>query len=166
MIKSKAALVILAPLLAAGSIACTRAPESDARPVPEAREITEPSYETFGDHVVHYNAQLTNRLPAEVARATGIARSDNGGMLNITVLLQGDAREREPVAAEVKVQATNLTGQLQEISIRELRDGATIYYIGEFTVADREFLTFDVTVRPEGVDTSHEFSFRQQFYTD
>jgi hypothetical protein len=87
-------------------------------------------------------------------------------MLNITVLLREDAEEREPVTAQVDVQATNLAGQLQSVSMRELRDGEAIYYVGEFSVAHEEILTFDVTVQPEGVESAHEFSFQQQFFTD
>lgn len=159
-------LAIVATLLAAGSVACGRTPDPTPRPVPEAQEITAPTHETFGDHVVHYNAQLTTRLTAEVARTTGIDRDGSRGMLNITVLLQGDAENRAPVTARVEVQATNLTGQLQSISMRELRDGESIYYVGEFSVANEETLTFDVTVRPAGVETAHEFSFQQQFFTN
>jgi hypothetical protein len=160
-------LAIFTTLLAAGSVACSRAPDTEPRPVAEeAQEITEPSHETVGDHVVHYSAQLTTRLTAEVARATGIDRDGSRGMLNVTVLLPGDAEDRRPVSADVEVQATNLTGQLQSISMREVRDGESIYYVGDFSVANEETLTFDVTVRPEGVETTHEFSFRQQFYTD
>lgn len=153
-------------LLAAGTMACGERTSPDPSPVPEAQEITDPSPEVFGAHAVHYTAQMTTRLPAEVARSLDISRGSDRAMLNITVLQRGDADDREPVKAEVEVTATNLIGQLSNISMRELHDGESIYYVGEFTVANEEIVTFDVSVRPEGVETAHEFSFQQQFYTD
>lgn len=159
-------LLFLATLLGAGSFTSAQAADPNPRPVPEAREITEPRHETFNDYVVHYTAQMTTELTAEVARALGISRGESLAMLNITVLLRDDAEEREPVTADIEVEATNLAGQLQGIAIREVRDGEAIYYIGEFTVAHEEILTFDVHVRPHGVEVEHEFSFQQQFFTD
>jgi hypothetical protein len=157
---------LVATLLAAGSMACSERTTTEPRPATEAQEITDPSPEIFGAHEVHYTAQMTTMLPAEVANSLGISRGSDRGMLNVTVLLRGDADDREPVTADVEVTATNLTGQLYNISMRELQDGESIYYVGEFTVANEEILTFDVSVRPEGVDTAYEFSFQQQFYTD
>jgi hypothetical protein len=151
-------------LLATTLAACS--PDTGSRPAPKAQEVTRASFETFGDHVVHFNAQSTTMLPAEVARVFGIRRSGNRAMLNITVLRKGEADDGMPVIAVVEVNATNLLQQEKDIDMRELRDGDAIYYIGEFTVANEEIVTFNISVKPEGADSAHEFMFRQQFYTD
>jgi hypothetical protein len=153
-------------LLAAGLAACGQGPEREERVVPQARETTRPTSEAFGDYVVHFNAQSTTMLPAEVARNFGIERSDTRAMLNITVLRRDAGPDGAPVRADVTVNATNLVGQFREVSIREHTEGESIYYIGELTIADEEIFTFDVRVRPEGADQAHEFSFQQQFYTN
>jgi hypothetical protein len=166
MKRTKIALACTVALLAAVIAACGPGPDPASRPAPQAQEVTRASFETFGDHVVHFNAQPTTMLPPEVARAFGIRRSGNRAMLNITVLRRGGAEGSTPVTADVAISATNLLGQQKDIRIRELREGDAIYYIGEVTVANEEIITFNVSVRPEGVDTPHQFKFRQQFYTD
>jgi hypothetical protein len=167
MINSTHTLVLLSSiLLAAGSVDGAWAADPNPRPVPEAREITEPPHEVFGDYIVHYTAQMTTMVPAEVASALGITRGENRAMLNVTVLQRGDAETREPLTAEIEVDAVNLVGQLQNIPIRKVRDGESIYYIGEFTVADEEIMNFNVRVRPDEAELAHEFSFQQQFFTD
>jgi hypothetical protein len=153
-------------LLAIAATACGQGPDTGSRPTPKAQEITRASFHDFGDYIVHFNAQSTTMLPAEVARAFGIRRSGNRAMLNVTVLRKGDTSGDQPVEADVAVTATNLLGQLKDVRVRELREGEAIYYIGEVTIANEEIVSFKVSVRPAGADSPYEFSFRQQFYTD
>lgn len=164
MIRSHTLLIFNLALLATALAACS--PDTGSRPAPKAQEVTRASFETFGDHVVHFNAQSTTMLPAEVARVFGIRRSGNRAMLNITVLRRSDSNDDMPVTAVVEVDAMNLLQQEKDISMRELREGDAIYYIGELTVANEEIVTFNIRVKPEGVDAPHVFTFRQQFYTD
>jgi hypothetical protein len=166
MVRTATALACTVALTAAGITACGQDSAPGARAAAQAQEAPHAKYVTFGDHVVHYNAQSTTMLPPEVARAFGIRRSGNRAMLNVTVLRRGEAEAGIPVTADVAVGATNLLGQRKDVRIRELREGEAIYYIGEVTVANEEIVTFNIRVRPAGVDTAHEFSFRQQFYTD
>jgi hypothetical protein len=159
---SSAALAGFVALIAATLAGCGPGPAPDARAVPRAQEITRATYETFGDHVVHFNAQSTTMLSPDVARAFGIRRSEKRAMLNIAVQRQAGTA----VSAEVAVQASNLLGQQKSMKVRELREGEAIYYIGELGIANEEIVSFTVSVRPEGVDQPYEFKFRQQFYTN
>lgn len=151
--------------LASAVVACGQgpAPEESA---PAAMEITRENFEDFGDYVVHFNAQSTATLPPEVARAYGIQRSSNRAMLNVTVIEKVPGSIGRPSAATVEVDVTNLTGQLKDMRVREVREGDAIYYIGELSVANRETLIFDIDVRPEGAQEAFRVRFRQQFYTD
>ncbi len=133
---------------------------------PPAREITRENFEDFGDYVVHFNAQSTSVLPPEVARAYGIQRSSNRAMLNVSVIRKVPGSTGQATAADVDVDASNLTGQLKDLTLREVTEGEAIYYIGELPVTNRETLIFDISVRPEGVDEPFRVRFRQQFYTD
>ncbi|MEJ2515404.1 MAG: DUF4426 domain-containing protein [Gammaproteobacteria bacterium] len=155
-------------LVAALCVTATGCGPGPANPesAPPAREITRENFEDFGDYVVHFNAQSTSVLPPEVARAYGIQRSSNRAMLNISVLRKAPGSPGEPTAAAVDVDASNLTGQLKDLTLREIKEGEAIYYIGEFPVANRETLIFDISVRPEGVNEPFRVRFRQQFYTD
>ncbi len=126
----------------------------------------EPAGETMkdiGDHVVHFSAQSTDQLPPEVARAYNIVRSKNRAMLNVSILRESD---NAPVAGDVTVKTVNLTGQLKNVAMRRVDEQDAIYYIGETPVANRETLIFDITVRPEGVDTASDVRFKREFYTD
>ena len=120
----------------------------------------------FGDFVIHYNAMATDMVPPEVARKYRITRSQNRGMINITVLKKVLSSPGQPVHARVQVTALNLAGQGRTISMREIREGNAIYYIGEFGVANEETLNFNVRARPQGTQEAVEVRFSQDFYTN
>jgi len=117
----------------------------------------------IGDHVVHFSAQSTDQLPPEVARAYNIVRSKNRAMLNVSVLREAD---NAAVTAAVTVKTVNLTGQLKNITMRQIDEQDAIYYIGEVSVANRETLIFDISVTPEGVESASDVRFKRQFFTD
>jgi hypothetical protein len=144
-----------------GLVAACGGPNETAE-VPEA-EPAGASSAAIGDHVVHFSAQTTDQLPPEVARAYNIVRSPNRAMLNVSVLRAAD---NQPVAANVAVKTVNLTGQLKNVTMRQITEQDAIYYIGETPVANRETLIFDITVIPDGVETPSEVRFKRQFYTD
>ncbi|MGD8977619.1 MAG: DUF4426 domain-containing protein [Gammaproteobacteria bacterium] len=155
-------LAVLATLLGAG---CGPSGGGDER-APAAREITRENFVEAGEYVVHFNALATEMLPAEVARAYGIVRSDSRAMLNVSVIRKEPGTIGKSVGAEVKVNASNLTGQLKSVTLRKIDEGEAIYYIGEVPVANRETLIFDIQVTPEGEQDPVVVKFRQQFYTD
>ncbi len=117
----------------------------------------------IGDHVIHFSAQSTDQLPPEIARAYNIVRSKNRAMLNVSVLRASD---NKAVTADVTVKTVNLTGQLKNVTMRRINEQDAIYYIGEVLVANRETLIFDISVTPDGEDSSSEVRFKRQFYTD
>lgn len=120
----------------------------------------------IGDYVVHFSAQSTDQLPPDIARAYNILRSKNRAMLNVSVIRKSD---NTSVVAVVEVRATNLTGQLKNVSMRKIEEPgekAAIYYIGETPVANRETLIFDIKVTPEGNNTASDVRFKREFYTD
>ena len=121
----------------------------------------------FGDYVVHYNALNTNFIPPQVAQGYGIKRSSSRALLNLTILKKVMDNPGTPVSAKVSAGGTNLTGQLREIEIRELKDTeGAIYYIGEFPIHNLETYNFTVNVQPEGEAEPLLVKFRQQFYTE
>jgi hypothetical protein len=102
-----------------------------------------------------------------VAKGYGIHRSSSRALLNITVLKKVMDNPGTPVKAIVTASGTNLTGQLREIDIREIKDTeGAIYYIGELPVHNLETYNFTVEVHPEGEADPLIVKFRQQFYTE
>ena len=133
--------------------------------IPEAQPAEETST-SIGDHTVHFSAQPTDRLPPDVARAYNIIRSKNRAMLTVSII---DNATNISVTGNVTVKTQNLTGQLKNVTMREIRepgDVEAIYYIGETQVANRETLIFDIAVIPEGKTNSSSVRFKRQFYTD
>lgn len=143
-------------------LAACGAPADEARVVPQAQPAEENSTE-LAEHVVHYNAQSTDQLTAEIARVYGIQRSKNRAMLNVSVI---EKETNLPVAAKIDVKVTNLTGQLKTVSLRLVEEGGAIYYIGELPVANAETLIFDLTVTPEGSDETSTVRFKRQFFSN
>ena len=152
-------ILIALPLLGLLS-ACGGPGESAAAPEAQPAGATS---ENIGDHVVHFSAQTTDQLPPEVARAYNIVRSKNRAMLNVSVLRASD---NAAVEASVTVKAVNLTGQLKNITMRQIDEQDAIYYIGEVAVANRETLIFDISVTPGGADSPSDVRFKRQFVTD
>lgn len=120
-------------------------------------------FKDFGEYKVHYNTINTSFLSAQVARQYGIQRSDRRAMLSLTVQRkEGD--KTVPVKADIEARATNLTGQLRQVSLRAVEDGEAIYYIGEFGIENEEVLNFQVDLKPQGTSDGLSLQFREQFY--
>jgi hypothetical protein len=121
----------------------------------------------FGNYVVHYNTLNTNLIPPQVAQGYGIARSPSRALLNITVLKKVMDTPGTPVSAAVTASATNLTGQLRELEIREIKDSeGAIYYVAEFPVHNLETYRFEISVVITGEQDPLMVRFTQQFYTE
>jgi hypothetical protein len=137
----------------------------DSTPVPEAQPAGATSAD-IGNHVIHFSAQSTDQLPPTIAKQYNIVRSKNRAMLNVSVLRETD---NVPVSADVTVNTVNLTGQLKNVTMRRIEepgDIIAIYYIGDTTVANREVLIFDISIKPDGEDKVSKVRFKRQFYSD
>lgn len=125
---------------------------------------------SFDDYVVHYNALTTDQILPSVARPYGILRSKNRVLVNIAVQKKVMGTPVQAVEAVVSVSATNLSAQLKHVEMRLVSstgdaDSKAIYYIGELPISHEELVTFKVSVTPAGSDNTHQFDFRQQFFT-
>lgn len=117
----------------------------------------------FGDVEIHYNALTTDELLPEVARGYKIERSKTRGLLTISVLKKNKMGVPVPVPAKIVVYATNLTQQLSQLTIREIKEGTAVYYLAEFRVAPPDTLTFKGVIEVPG-DPRREIKFSQTFY--
>ncbi|MDH5325440.1 MAG: DUF4426 domain-containing protein [Gammaproteobacteria bacterium] len=121
--------------------------------------------QTFGDYTIHYSAFTSDLLQPNMAKMYKIVRSKNRAILSISIQKKALTPVGTPVKANVKVEATNLTGQLKNINIREVDEGAAVYYISEFHVAHEEILDFTLTATAKEFEKPLVVKFRQQFYT-
>lgn len=117
----------------------------------------------FGNLEIHYNALTTDELLPEVARAYKIERSKTRGMVTVSVLKKNKVGALTPVPAKLTIYATNLTQQLSNISMREIKEGTAIYYLGEFRVTPPDTLKFNATVEVAG-EPKYDMTFDQKFF--
>ncbi|MGA9163015.1 MAG: DUF4426 domain-containing protein [Thiobacillus sp.] len=117
----------------------------------------------FGDLEVHYNALTTDELQPDVARAYKIDRSKTRGLVTMSVLKKNKVGALTPVPAKLTVYVTNLTQQLANVDMREIKEGTAIYYLGEFRVVPPDTLKFTATVEVAG-EPKHDMTFDQKFF--
>lgn len=156
----------LIPILLLGVIsACGPSGSPGGQDAPEAPEAAD-RHKDFGDYIVHFNAFTTDQLRPEESRAYGIQRSKSRALLNVVILKKIAGQPDRPMSGDVSAKTTNLTGQLKNLSLRPLRDGEAIYYVGDLPVSNSETLVFEISATPEGETEPLEWTFRQQFFTD
>lgn len=119
--------------------------------------------EKFGNLEVHYNAMLSTDLLPDVAKVYKIDRSPTRGIVTVSVLRKNAMGVGQPIPAKLTAYMVNLSNQLGEIDMREIKEGNAIYYLGEFRVTPPNTLKFTVTVDVAG-DPKREVNFSQKFY--
>ena len=117
-------------------------------------------------YTIHHNAIPTATLTPAVATGYRITRSKYRGLLNVSVIKEVPGTTGQPVTAIVRANATNLLGKSLAIPMREIREGAAVYYIGEFPIIDRETLSFKLEVTPAGMQKPISAALSQQFFVD
>jgi hypothetical protein len=66
----------------------------------------------------------------------------------------------------VTATAANLTGQLKNLSLREIREDQAIYYIGDVAVANSETLVFNIDAAAGTGTDRLSVRFTRQFFVD
>lgn len=147
--------------------ACEREAGVTPAPVPPPTAESElVASKDFGAYVLHFNAIRTDELKPEVAKAYNITRSKNRALLNVSMVRKGNGSPGRPVPGSVSAQAVNLTGQLKNLSLREIIEGDAVYYIGDVAVSDGETLVFSVDATPINETSRFSVRFTRQFFTD
>jgi len=118
-----------------------------------------------GDYVVHFSAMMTADLTADVARAYQIRRSKSVAMITVNVQRKHTDGPPTAVAAEIVTHASNLTGQPRNLSLRRIKEGESIYYVGTLPVSNEEIITFELSIRPDGETEPLKVRFKRIFYT-
>ena len=108
-------------------------------------------------------AMPTTELTAEAAKNYNVERSPSRGLLTVTLVKKGKAGKNETLSGQVYAGAINLRNNLSNIPIREVRDGDSVYYLGEFQVTTPDTLRFLVNANVMGKTMKNEFA--REFYS-
>jgi len=124
------------------------------------------SFKAFGDYVMHFNAIPTTDLNSAITQEYGIIRSPNRIMLMVNVRHSPPNGLDVAVPARVTASANNLSGQLRNLSTREITEATTLYYVAETQIQNGETLIFTVEAIPEGTTEPLTVRFQKQFFID
>lgn len=154
--------LLLSAAIASLALATAACGDRPSTPRPATATQSPEAVSRIGDVTIRANAVPTASLDAQVARQYGIARDDRTIMLLVGVRRGPEAQETA-LPAQITATATNLSGQRQDIVLRELRSGELLDYVGTVNVNLPDTVRFDLTiVRPGGASSTMQFS--REFY--
>jgi len=113
-----------------------------------------------GDLDIHYIAFNSSFMQPNVAKATGLERSKNVAVLNVSLVRAGQGEK-----AQVTGTMTNLLGQIKTLSFKEIDEQTAVYYIAQFPIDSQEILKFDLKVT-DAQEKQHQVKFNQEVFPD
>ena len=125
----------------------------------------QPNPQGFGDLLVHYNLLNSSYLEPDIAANAGLERGPTHGVL--TLLVQRDTPAgKVPVDARVSGSVSNLLQQSTPIRFIRIQEDEAIYFVANYTAAQRGVLRFEVDVQAEEGAPVHTLRFQQEFHPD
>ncbi|QIB50585.1 DUF4426 domain-containing protein [Pseudomonas sp. OIL-1] len=129
----------------------------------QAQSPAEP--ERFGDLLVYRTVFNSSYLPPETAANVGLERGPTHGVINIAVQRQ-TPEGPEPIDAIVEGNVRNVLEQRQDLDFIRVQEEEAIYFVANYTAAQRGVLRFEVSVQAEEGAPEHTMTFMQEFYPD
>ncbi len=111
----------------------------------------------FGDITVHYNTFTSSFLQPETAQAAGIVRSNEKGLINVSVI-----KGVTPVTAQVTGTIKDLSGKSEMLTFKQITEKVGISYLAPYSVTQQEYRTFTINVESGG--KAHSFQFSQELF--
>lgn len=153
-------------VVAMGLAACEPAANVDGGSAQQDVLPATESSKDFGEYVIYFNALNTDQLTPEIAREYGIVRSQSRAMLNVSIHRKLPSGLTEAVTGAVSASAINLNGQLETMTLREIREDTAIYYVGELGVTDGEVLIYTIDATPSNESSRFTVRFKKQFFVE
>ena len=153
-------------VLTTGLAACEQTNGVDVANTQEGVLPATESSKDFGEYVLYFNALNTDQLSPDIAREYGIVRSKSRAMLNVSIHRKRENGSTEAVTGAVSASAINLNGQLETMTLREIREDVAIYYVGELGITDGEVIIYTIDATPSNEPSRFTVRFKKQFFVE
>jgi hypothetical protein len=122
--------------------------------------------EDFGDYQVHWSVFPSTFLDPEVARANNLQRSRGIGIINISIMTEGEHGQIRPVGGQVQGQVANDIQQVNFLAFRRIQEGDAVYFIAQYQYRSGDLMTFNITARPTGHNRDLPVRFSHTLFND
>ena len=99
------------------------------------------SYLDHGEYRIHFTTFSSLIIPADVANAHNIVRSEKRIVLNLSVSKQG-----MPATASISGHVINLLNQRFELVFEEINEAEAVYYLASYLALEHDILRFNLDV--------------------
>mgnify|MGYP003153423039 CR=1 FL=1 len=123
------------------------------------------SPQRFGDLIVYHNTFNSSYLQPDIAAKAGLSRGRTHGVINLLVQKQ-TADGPVPVDAKVEGTVTNVLQQTTPIRFIRIQEGEAIYFVANYTSAQRGLLRFNLNIQESEGAPVHNVRFQQEFHPD
>lgn len=122
--------------------------------------------EDFGEYQVRWSVFPSTFLDPEVARANNLQRSRGIGMINISIMTEGEHGQVRPVGGQVQGQVANDIQQVNFLAFRRVQEGDSVYFIAQYQHRPGDLMTFNITARPTGHNRDLQVRFSHTLFSD
>lgn len=119
--------------------------------------------EVFGDADIHFIVLSSMDLDADIAAKYGLSRGSSKGFINISAI--SNESPHTPFSIKVVAEVTNLLGQVETVSLREIRESIARYSVGSFSFSPEETIRFRFEVTFED-GRVYQFRHAQKMYVE
>lgn len=120
----------------------------------------------FGEYQVHWSVFPSTFLAPEVAQANNLQRSQSIGVINISIMTEGEHGQLRPVGGQVEGQVANDIQQVTFLAFRRIQEGDAVYFIAQYQYRSGELMTFNVKARPSGHNQDLQVRFSHTLFND
>lgn len=113
--------------------------------------------EQFGELTVHYNAITSSILQPGIAKAAGLLRGKNLGVLNVALEKAGKS-----FPAAISGTVSGPGGKKEQLTFTQVTEQGAVSYVTQFQIPQDATYTFDLSVKAAGDE--HRLTFDQELF--
>ncbi|MER2493608.1 DUF4426 domain-containing protein [Catenovulum sediminis] len=123
-----------------------------------------PNLTVLDNWEIHHIAFPSTFIQPATAKAVGIDRRGNNGVINISVL--DTDMSKKPMNIAVSGYAQNLVGHRKELDFKQVDEGDAIYYLAQIRHSNEETFRFFIRLTDPKTGIAKSFQFQQKMWVD